>query len=200
MVGAVSALRTFSTLGVGLIAGGVIGAYAMTVVYGPHAPIEPTKLQCPPCPACAVASAAACPVCPGPDDDTAPGASASPSPADTVTAATPETLDIPTEPRLPGLPASALRLASAGFTREIAPCLEKARADGLRGTVLLDLTVTSTGSVGHIPAVELVRADATAADVGPCLVEAARRVHFEWRDEDGQTRLRFPVALTDPSP
>lgn len=195
------------TLGVGLIAGGVIGAYAMTVVYGAHAPLEPTKLQCPPCPACAVATAAPCPVCPAGNDDTAAAGGASPapgdpapSPGDTVAAGTPDTVDVPPEPRLPGLPASALRLASAGFTREIAPCLEKARADGLKGTILLDLTVTSTGSVGHIPAVELVRADPTAADVGPCLVEAARRVHFEWRDEDGQTRLRFPVALTDPSP
>lgn len=212
MVVVVSALRTFLTLGVGLIAGGVVGAYGMTVVYGQRSSImEPAKMQCPPCPACTAASAAPCPICPsGPAADLDPGAplpedgrtpsgtQATPGTEETVVADTPESLDV--IPRLPGLPASALKLASAGFSREIVPCLEKAQADGLRGTVLLDLTVTSTDAVGHIPLVELVRADPSAADIHPCLVEAARRVNFEWRAEDGQTRLRFPVQLTDPSP
>ncbi len=199
MVFAVSALRTFLTLGVGLIAGGVVGAYAMTVVYGQRSTsLEPSKMQCPPCPACTTA-AAPCPICPAPGDDgTARPAPASPAPDETVEAIVPETLDA--IPRLPGLPASALKLASAGFAREIEPCMEKARTEGLRGTLLLDLTVTSTDAVGHIPAVELVRADPTAAGIHACLVEAAGRVHFEWKDEDGQTRLRFPVQLTDPSP
>lgn len=197
MVSAVSALRTFLTLGVGLIAGGVVGAYAMTVVYGDRsAALDPSRMQCPPCPAIAAApSPTPCPI--RPDDATGPSASASP---ETVTAEAPEALEVPTEPRLPGLPASALRLASAGMAREIEPCVTAARAANHTGTILLDLTVTSTGSVGHIPAVEVVRADPEVADLGPCLTQAARRVHFEWRDEDGQSRLRFPIAITAPSP
>jgi len=187
-------MRTFLPLGVGLIAGGVIGAYAMTVVYGQHqrGP-EPAKVICPPCPACVAPPPSPGVASAGGEDDTTP--ETGPSPGASATPAGPETLDLPTEGRVPGLPSSALKLASSGFTREIAPCLDQARTENMSGSLLVDLTVTSTDGIGRIRDLGVIKADATAAGLQPCLLEAARRVHFEWTNGDGESRLRYPIGL-----
>jgi hypothetical protein len=188
----VSLGRTLLVLAFGLLSGLIIGAYATTMVYGQRTPRRPEPStaapSCPPCPECAR--------CPPPVDCEAPPPVVA---ADDPTGMMDPSGEDPIDPgtRRPGLPASAIGLASQGLRRELAPCRERARAEGISGSVLLDLTITATNAVGQIRSAELLQAVDGADAIGACLIEAARRVQFEWPHADGESRLRYPVRLGD---
>ena len=183
-----SVVRTFVVFGVGIIAGGIIGGYATAVVYGERP--TPSLAALPACPAC--------PACPSP----ARRPREEPGPAEPETAVevspsgAPEEIDLGSEPARPGLPAQAVRIASAGFGREIQACLTKET----EGTALFDLTVTATSGVGHLREVTLLKADPKLKALEPCFLEAAQRVQFAWPQGEGESKLRYPLVLTAPSP
>lgn len=190
MVRIVSALRTFLVLGFGLLAGGIIGGYATSLVYGQREAPRPPPPQVTPTGA---PSCPPCPVCP----PSRPDLAAQDAPEVDAPEEVPplEELELPQEAARPGLPASAVRLASTGFQREIAPCIQQARDTALAGTLLLDLTVTATGGIGHIRDVGVVRREGSVEALETCLVEAAGRVQFDWGSGDGESKLRYPVQV-----
>lgn len=182
ILGAVSSLRTFLAVGSGVIAGGILGAYVTTTIYGERVdvPPAPAPVLCPPCPVCrAVSSSTEAEglraVVPAVDPDQPP----------------PE-VEVPEIAR-PGLPASAVRMASAAFEREVAPCLSG--GGGGEGMVVLELTVTATGGIGHIRELEITRREGMVGEIEACAGEAARRVQFEWPSGDGESKLVMPLKL-----
>lgn len=194
MVGDVSMQRTFGVLAFGLLAGGVVGAYATTTVYGQRSPPPPAPkaAACAPCPVC--------PTCPPPVDCAAPPAVGSDEITDLVEAPADPVVGL--EPEIgaqqwrgAGLPASAIGMASKALSREIQPCLQTAREAGASGSMVLDLTVTATGGVGHIRHAEVASSDTEDPDLAPCLIGAAGQVQFDWPDADGESRLRYPVRV-----
>jgi len=175
-------------LAFGLLSGGIVGAYATTTVYGRRQQSEPVK-TCPVCPVCEV--------CPPPADCAVPPPiPVGPPPSIGSIEIEPLPVD-PDAPPKPGLPATAIGLASAGLRREIEPCLEAARARSARASLLLDLTVTATSGIGHIRAVDVVRAEGDAEELAGCLVSAATRVQFDWSQDDGESRLKYPIKVGD---
>ncbi|MFO0725029.1 MAG: hypothetical protein U1E65_14715 [Myxococcota bacterium] len=183
-----SVLRTFVVFGVGILVGGVVGGYATTVVYGERpTAVEPKFPACPPCPACPVASPSIAEESPHPD-----------SPDEVVVAPSggPEEVDVGSEPARPGLPSQAVKIASSAFGREIQSCLTKE----VEGTALFDLTVTATSGIGHLREVVLIKADPKLKALEPCFLEAAKRVQFGWSQGEGESKLRYPLMLTAPSP
>lgn len=164
------------SLAVGLFAGAIGGAYAMTIVYGdgPSERIAPSE-RCPPPPPCEPCLPA--PSCPTAvpmvelDEDALPP------------------VDLPVAAEV-GLPQSAVNLAMKGFARESEVC----RA-GASGTLVLDLTVTASTGLGRISGLETVLAEGDARSALPCLEAAAKRVQFEWSAGEGRARLRYPLSL-----
>jgi hypothetical protein len=182
MVSSVSGLRTFLVLGVGLIVGGLAGAWATSAVHGSGGERPPgPSSACPPCPVCSAEKPALPPV---PERD-----------VDEIAAEDEPEVDLPSDPARAGLPASAVKLASAGLQREIAACLALPEVQGEYGALLLDLTITATGGIGHIREVGVVRREGEISRVEACIDEGARRVQFDWGGGDGESRLRYPVQV-----
>jgi hypothetical protein len=178
----VSWLRTFVALGFGLFAGGIVGGYAITVVYGVGAPRVEKPSTCPPAPA------PSCPPC---------ELAATPDTVEELPDAGTSTVVLPgyeaPRPKLPGLPTSAVRLASQGVEREVQAC-----AAGLgqaEGTVIVDFTITATAGQGFLRAVRVVRTDRRAVDLLECVERGLPKVRFEWGGSDGETRLRYPLLV-----
>ena len=78
------------------------------------------------------------------------------------------------------------------------PCIATAREAGAAGSLLLDLTVTASSGVGHISSTDIAVRETTDEAIGPCLLEAAERVQFDWPSADGQSQLRYPVRIGSP--
>lgn len=93
------------------------------------------------------------------------------------------------------MPASAIQMASAALKRELEPCIKSAEAEGISGTLLLDLTITATSGVGHIQGADVVDTKGAVDGIEECLLDAAARVQFDWTQADGETKLRYPVRL-----
>lgn len=172
-----------------MLVGGAVGAYATRAIYGDSPenidPVTPRQKICPTC---------ECPVCPPPPDcgdvngvptSTAPRAILIPEDEE------------PDRHTKPGLPASAVQLATGSVRTEVRPCLATIPYE-VHGTVLLDLTVTATGGQGFISDASMVERSGDAvssSELEHCLVEAARAAKFEWSGEDGEAHVRLPVAL-----
>ena len=176
--------RTLLVLAFGLLSGGIIGAYATTTVYGKRQP--PPKAKALKCPACAE-----CAACPPPQDCDAPPPVVI---ADDLAPVIGEGPDEPADPTRPGLPASAIQLASTALARELGPCRTNAQETGAAGTLLLDLTITATVGVGHIRTADVVKSDAGDA-MDACVLDAVARVQFQWAQADGESKLRYPVRF-----
>lgn len=164
-------------LGIGLFAGAIGGAYAMTIIYGepPSERIAPSE-RCPPPPPCE-----RCP--PAPSCPTA-------VPMVELEEGDIVPLELP-NPQETGLPESAVSLAMNGFARESSPC----RTEETSGTIVLDLTVTASAGLGRISKLLRVSSEGSADQALPCLESAAGRVQFEWSGSDGRSKLRYPMSL-----
>jgi hypothetical protein len=197
-------MKSLLFLGFGLVAGGILGAYATSTLYTSREEKEAAMVlatKCPACPACP--TAASLPIRPAPeapDDLDTPVASLKKGSTATGTGAAAGTSpakgeELPTAPQKPGLPASAIKLASEALKREIAPCIEAAKTADGHGTFVLDLVVTATSGIGHIRSASLGSVSGSLAGLDACALESARRVQFAWPEDDGESRLRYPVQL-----
>lgn len=183
-------VRLVFVSGLSIIAGGAIGAYATRSIYGESAAlVHPVQIRDRPCPACAE-----CPICPQAPDCEDRGL--------VPTSTAPRAILLPDtdepEQKRPGLPATAIRLASDRVRIEVAACVEESLRTGAQGTVLLELTVTATGSKGFISEANLAtRSSGTVSSesIDRCLIEGARRARFDWPEDDGEAHLRLPVRL-----
>jgi hypothetical protein len=98
----------------------------------------------------------------------------------------------------PGLPASAIRLASDGIRAELSGCVEESRKLNVQGIVLLELTVTATGGQGFISEASISgRSSGTASSeqIDRCILDGARRARFAWKEDDGEAHFRLPLKL-----
>ena len=179
--------RTFVVLAFGLLCGGVIGAYATTTVYGKRQPtVTVAPGECPACPACRE--------CPKPVDcETPPPVVSADDPPglleeeyDLGVGGTPKT----------GLPATAIGLASAAFGEQIGPCMGQARSDAVHGSLLLDLTVTTTAGRGRILNAQIAQSEGPVDELADCVKGAVTGVGFDWPHADGESRLRYPIVVT----
>jgi hypothetical protein len=181
-------LRLALALASGLIVGVILGAYVTSSIYGSKEEKEAAIIGAVKCPQC--------PVCPAP---TAPLKEAredeeeAPSGLPVKTSTRPREIEVPSG--RPGLPASAIRLASEALKRELQPCVETARAGGAHGAVVLDLVITATSGLGHIRQASLANMEGALAGFEGCAIDAAKKVQFEWHEDDGESRLRYPVQL-----
>jgi hypothetical protein len=186
------ATRLFFAAGISMIVGGVIGSYVTGLVYGDSPgeidPVTPRQKICPPC---------ECPACPPP-----------PSCGDlngVPTSTAPRAILVPEDEEVdrdkkPGLPASAVQLATSKVRAEVASCFANLPFE-VHGTILLDLTVTATGSQGFISDASMIEKSddvVSSSELEHCLVDAARRTKFEWNAEDGEAHVRLPIALKKP--
>jgi hypothetical protein len=181
-----------------LIAGGILGAYVTSSIYGSKEEHEAAVLgtvKCTPCPVCqaAVPSPSTLPIKPAPEeDDDNPTPHPRTSTKSGVKSASAEP-DL--QPGRPGLPASAIKLASEALRRELGPCIETARAADGHGSLVLDLVVTATSGIGHIRSAALASVSGALGGLDGCAIEAAKRVQFAWTEDDGESKLRYPVTL-----
>ena len=180
--------RTFLVLAFGLICGGIIGAYATTTVYGKRRVAAPQPA--PSCPACPV-----CPTCPPPVDCDAPPPVVSPTAPARMFDDPEDPIPDPGASRRPGLPASAIGLASRALMRAIEPCRTSSTGPDESGSLLLELTITATSGVGHIRQTDVNQSEGDLEVFQSCVLEAAAEVQFEWTGEDGESRLKYPVRL-----
>jgi hypothetical protein len=184
-------VRLMFASGVSILVGGIIGAYAMHAVYGDHEREVRTGVArelktCPPC---------ECPACPPPPDcgdhgvvptSTAPRALLAPDGEE------------PEHDKKAGLPVSAIRLASDRVREEVAACLEESRRIGVQGSVLLELTITTTATTGFVSDASLGGRSSGALSneaIDRCLIEGARRTRFDWSEGEGEAHFRLPLKL-----
>lgn len=174
--------KTFFVAGASLILGAGLGAFVTQTIYGgPAERVDPSperKFVCPEPKPC---------ICPPPVDCGERGVV--PDGAEPVGEIA--AIEVPDTSR-PGLPASALKLATAAVREAIAPCLVD--TEGLGGHVLLRLTVTSTGGQGFIRAAEVEQTSGEVADVPECVSAYARRAKFDFEPE-GETELKLPLRV-----
>lgn len=185
------------TLAVGLVClfvGSGLGFYGASRLEGPASSlsVDPgVKTACPKC--------EACPVCPAAPDcgelgvvPTAEDTDDLPDVDDDVN----DVMDI--DPNaLPGLPPSALKLASDAVIQQIDGCLRQAAGDGERGIVVLALTVTATGGVGFVSDATAATHDGDVTGALECGPRDAQRAKFEWNGSDGRQELRLPIQVGD---
>lgn len=150
-------------------------------------PAPARRLECPP--------PAPRPACPEPVPCEA-GRRLPETPAEVDGPSGPDPVDLaPAEtPRLPGLPASALKLAHEAVSAEIEGCVERL-VDPAPGVALLQLAVLATEGTGRIEEATVPRATGGARSSVECLLEAAQRAEFAWSGADGQLDFRLPVAV-----
>lgn len=174
--------KLFLVAGASLLVGGGLGAFVTQTIYGGHAervdPSPDRPLKCPEPKPC---------ICPPPVDCGENGiVPDGAEPVGEIAA-----IEVPDTTR-PGLPASALGLATAAVKEAIAPCLID--TEGLGGNILLRLTVTSTGGQGFIRTAEVTKTSGEVADVPECVSAYARRAKFEFETE-GETQLQLPIKV-----
>ena len=192
------ATRLAATALLSLAVGAVGGAYATRLVYGGGgASVDPSpepRRTCPPCPDC--------PACPTPppcdavsdlpmeDDDPGLGAGdGDPGYA--------RGLPDPDAPTGPGLSAGAIQQAFAAVRVAVAPCLEEAEVQGVRGMVLLDLTVTATGTEAFVTDATVSQRMGDVEAIEPCVQSHAVRARFSHKGGDGSQRLKVPLRIGD---
>jgi hypothetical protein len=182
-------LRLALAVASGLIAGVVLGAFVTSSIYGTKEEKEAAiigAVKCPPCPTCPAPSVP--PKEAREDEEDAPGS----LPMKTSTRA--REIELPTG--RPGLPASAIKLASEALRRALEPCIETARAGGAHGAVVLDLVITATSGIGHIRQASMSNIEGAFGGFEGCAIDAAKKVQFEWHEDDGESKLRYPVQLS----
>lgn len=182
------------TLVAGMLIGGLAGVYGTRLLDGdaPRSTVDPSPnpvRECPPC--------ETCPACPPPpecgdvsliparDDD--PGLDRDP-------------LDDPPDrpdiaPAGPGLSARAIAQASAAVRVAIEPCLLSDQLDGAQGMLLLDLTVTATGSVGFVTEALVTARNGDTEAVEACVQREAARARFDYAGPDGAQRVKLPIKI-----
>lgn len=183
------AARLFFAAGLSMLAGGAIGSYATRLIFGGSTenidPVTPRQKICPPC---------ECPMCPPPPD--CGDVNAVPTSTAPRAILLPEDDEVDRDKR-PGLPASAVQLATKQVREETKACLNALQVE-VHGTLLLELTVTATGGQGFISDASMIERSGDAVssnDLEHCLLDAARRAKFDWPAEDGEAHVRLPVAL-----
>jgi hypothetical protein len=165
---------------VSLLLGGAAGAYATRVLYGEPESVAintPQAAECAPCPVC--------PVCP------------QPAPLDLIPTSTGTSTTAgaaPVAPSAPGLPAAAIRVANQTVGAAIQPCLTSTMAEGVDGTVLLDLTVTASAGEAVFSEVAFARKVGNVEPVERCLRDRIGSARFAWHGE-GRGKLRLPVRI-----
>ncbi|MBK6684336.1 MAG: hypothetical protein IPG45_07670 [Deltaproteobacteria bacterium] len=178
--------RTLFIAGFCLLVGAAGGSLATRALYGDGGgvvvPTPPTRPECPIC--------KECPACPPPPDCGDLGVVPTETPPPTILGE-----DGPTPEAKPGLPASVIKPAGTAVEVLIEPCLTAKEAEGLSGTVVLDLTVTATGGQGFISEVLITRRVGAVESVEPCLSDAAKRARFEWSEGEGELKFKLPVKV-----
>jgi hypothetical protein len=183
-------VRLLFVSGLSILLGGFFGAYATKSIYDtpssqPRRDVPREKLACPPC--------AACPACPVAD-----ACDHGLIPTSTVTRTVLVSDDEPEHDRKTGLPMSAIKLASERVRAMIDPCLRESAKANAQGALLLELTVTATGSQGFISEATIGKRSPNTSwseEIERCLVDGARQARFEWDDGDGEAHFRLPVKL-----
>lgn len=166
------------------------GAFSTRTLYGDPAasgvrPAKERPVECPPC--------SPCPICPPPpvcedgrlvpadtelpEDGLGDGASAGDLPEDDPSG-------------LPGLSVATVRAAEAAVSERVQTCREVAR-----GTAVLELTLTVTGTTGVVSDAFVTRSRLDDAEGERCLEAAARGARFPG-DQDGSSVLKLPVQLS----
>lgn len=185
------------TLLVGMVVGGLAGVYGTRLVDGQAPkPVDPSPSpvrECPPCP-----ERTPCPTCPD-----CSGVSMLPTGEDDPTVVDLEDLPedpgadraAPPPPAGPGLPARAIQQASAAVRVAIEPCLESDTARLASGMLLLDLTVTATGSEGFVADALITQRSGDVDAVEACVQQEARRARFPYEGPDGTQRVKLPVKI-----
>ena len=170
----------------GLFCGGVIGAYAMSSLYGQRrfAEQSPTELvraqqtsseTCAPCPKCKI--------CAPQNDCEVPPPVVGPV-SDSVFPL--EETDIAKEKALlNGLPPRVL----SGVVKELSLQLESCRSSSVAEGVIVDLTVTATGGFARISGAILVSEAENEALVN-CFLENYSKPQLPWAGQDGSMKLR----------
>lgn len=97
-------------------------------------------------------------------------------------------------PRLPGLPRSALELATRAAHEQFGPCATSSAAVG-QGTLILELTVTATGGQGFVKDGGVVDRTGETEWAEQCMMRRLPAVRFEWSGGDGQQTLKLPLRV-----
>jgi hypothetical protein len=186
--------RLLATLVFGALCGGIIGAYAMSTLYGRRVsssrpsdlgPQSPDQLACPLCPKC--------PSCPPPVDCKVEAPVIAPGQDTSIMEDLGEGL---TDVRAkPGLSANAMVLAVSSLKLGVQDCQTSTLASEWSGSVVLDLTITATAGWGRVREAVVVQSDGEVLEFGQCLIEAAQNTKFEWLFSDGEGRLRQAFSV-----
>jgi hypothetical protein len=175
--------------GLALVVGAVGGAYGTRVIYGDGAqsPVEPAPRPIRECPACP-----ACPACPPPPE--CGEVSLLPTQGNDPTAPPPETPP-PLEPARPGLPAHAIQQALAAVRLAVGGCLAPDAAQGASGMLLLDLTVTTTGTTGQVVEALVTQRSGSVEAVEGCVQTSAKSARFPYQGPEGEQKVKLPLAV-----
>lgn len=190
VLGMAGGFRLVLVGGLALVAGAVGGAYGTRVIYGDGAsgPVEPaphTIRECPPCPACP-----ACPPAPDCGDVSLIPAQGGDDQADPR----PDTAQ-PIEPAKPGLPAHAIQQALAAVRLAVGPCLEPEASQGASGMLLVDLTVTTTGTTGEVVDAIITQRTGSVEAVESCVQDQAVTARFPYQGPEGEQKVKLPLAV-----
>lgn len=178
--------RTLFVAGFCLLVGAAGGSLATKALYGDGGGVVvPAPVARPECPVCKE-----CPACPPPPDCGELGVVPTTPPPPSG-----EGEEGPPPDQKPGLPASVIKPAGTAVETLIEPCLTAKEAEGLSGTVVLDLTVTATGGQGFISEVLVTRRVGAVDAIEPCLTGAAKRARFEWPTSEGELKFKLPVRV-----
>jgi len=198
--------RLFVVSGLALVVGAAAGAYATQLVYGDSSQqtVDPSPApirECPACPACP-----ACPpapdcsdlsVIPSAPDDFVPD---QPSDGDGTDGARDDSEapinPLPSRrPAGPGLSARAIQQATAAVRVAVRPCLEAEGTEALSGMLLLDLTVTATGSEGFVTEALISQRSGDVGQVDMCVQKEALGARFEHEGPEGEQRVKLPLQV-----
>lgn len=175
------AARLFFACSVCLMVGAAAGVFGTRLVYGDRQEVRPAPERtaaCPPCPETACIPSDPDDV-PGTfEDDLEPGPDAPPVPS-----------------AEPGLSMGAVRAADQALRRALQPCLSDARSRNVRGTLVLDLGITVTGTTGRVTEAETVRSELDDEAAVDCMVQASLQAAFASPGPDGSGRLKLPVRV-----
>jgi hypothetical protein len=162
-----------------LLLGALAGAYGARVLYGDPEVVALARPPsgCPDCPACP-----ACPECPVGTAATGTAAAA---------------LD-PALAGRPGLPVSAFEAADRALQVAVGPCLTSTMAEGVDGTVLLELVVTASAGTGRFHAVQVSRRVGNVEPIEPCVRARLREAAFASPVPEGVGRRVYPLRIPRP--
>lgn len=198
--------RLFVVSGLALVVGAAAGAYATQLVYGDSSQqtVDPSPAPIRECPACP-----ACPACPPPPD--CGDLSVIPSTPDDLIPSAPMHGDGSEDPlgedgnsitpppsrrpAGPGLSARAIQQATAAVRVAVRPCLEAENTQTLSGMLLLDLTVTATGSEGFVTEALISQRSGDVGQVDVCVQKEALGARFEHEGPEGEQRVKLPLQV-----